>query len=177
MTREETKMIVNGMMVGFPNYKPSNLGAVVDLWSTMLVDYDYKVVSAALASFIATDTRGFAPTIGQLLEQIPTGQKEIDPLKAWALVTSAIRNGYYGAEEEYAKLPELVQRAVGDPKNLRSWSMLKPDEVHTVAQAQFLRSYRALQERDRKEARIPKSVKAIIEQATLKLEQKEEVKA
>lgn len=172
MTREETKKIINGMMIAYPNYHPANLTDTVDMWATMLTDYTYEVVSAALKAFIVSDTSGFAPSIGQLVDMLHRNTEDTSAEEAWAYVTKAIRNGTYGAEEEFERLPVLAQQAVGRPENLRSWAMVPSDEVQTVIHSQFIRSYRTVQERSKMDAKIPQRVRELIEAATPAIEQK-----
>lgn len=59
------------------------------------------------------------------------------------MVRKAIANGIYGAETEYSKLPPLVQKAVGDPGQLRAWATSEAESLETVAQSNFMRCYRA----------------------------------
>ena len=142
MTREETKKIIRIMIDSYPNYKPSDLSETIDVWCMMLEDYSYQQISVALKAYILTDTSGFAPSIGQLVEKIKSSTPQLNEMEAWSLVSKAIRNGYYGAEEEFAKLPEVVQKAVGNPSNLRHWSQTNIESIENVVQSNFLRSYR-----------------------------------
>ena len=79
-------------------------------------------------------------------------------LEAWALVNKALRNGYYGAEEEYAKLPPLVQKAVGTPMNLRNWSQSDIKSTESVVMSQFISAYKTECKRAVEKAVIPQSV-------------------
>ena len=163
MTRDETKVLIRTIKAAYPNYKPEDMTETIDLWSVMLSETDYKKASKALAKYIVTDRTGFAPSIGQLLAK---GQEdEMDPLTAWALVAKAIRRSAYYAEEEFSKLPPVVQKAVGSHVNLEAWSQLSPDEVHTVTQSNFIRAYKAVSKREREEAAIPESVQRLLADA------------
>ena len=107
MTREETVKIMRIICDSYPNYKPTNLSEIVDVWCMMLSDYTYDEVSIALKAYITSNTSGFAPVIGQLIEMIKTiteGQ-ELNDMEAWAIVSKAIRNSAYNSVEEFAKLP------------------------------------------------------------------------
>lgn len=168
MTREETKQILNAMMVAYPNYKPVDLVATVNLWSTMLSSEDYGEVSTALGRYIATDRSGFAPAIGQLLSKMRTDEVS-EPMEAWAMVAKAIRRSAYYSEEEYDALPPLVQKAVGAPVNLQAWSQLPSATVHSVAQSQFISAYKAVVERAKEEAQIPQSVADLISDTVKRL--------
>ena len=106
----------------YPNYKPNNLSETVDVWNMMLENYSYEQVSVALKAYINSDISGFAPSIGQLIGKIQTisQPQELDGMTAWGLVSKALRNGTYGAVEEFNKLPPLVRQAVGMPDNIKS---------------------------------------------------------
>ena len=110
------------MVDSYPNYKPNNISETVDVWQMMLSDYDYNLVAMALKAYILSDTSGFAPSIGQLVAKIQTisQPQELDGMAAWGLVSKALRNGTYGAVEEFNKLPPLVKQAVGMPDNLKN---------------------------------------------------------
>ena len=163
MTRNETKRILNAIMIAYPNYSPKDVAATIDLWSAMFSEMEYSDVSAALAKYIATDRTGFAPSIDQLLAK--RQEDAMDPLTAWALVAKAIRRSAYYAEEEFEKLPPTVRKAIGSPINLEAWSQLSPEEVHTVTQSQFIKAYRTVSEREKEEAAIPENVQRLIADA------------
>lgn len=166
MTRDETKRLIQVMCAAYPNYKPANLTDTVDVWHLMLAEHDYRTMSLALKAFITTDTGGFAPSVGQVLEcyHSLTAPEELNEMQAWALVAKAIRNGIYGAEEEFAKLPPAVQRAVGNPGNIREWAMMDTSSVHSVVQSNVMRTYRSVIAKQNQEMRLPVDVKAMIEE-------------
>lgn len=156
MTRDETKRLIQAMATAWPNYRPPNLTDVVNLWASLFASYPYEVVSKALQVYMMQDN-AFAPSPGQLVALIPTGDTgRRSELEAWSLVRKALRNGTYGAETEYAKLPEDVQRAVGSPAQIRAWAAAPEEETETVMQSNFLRSYRAVQEQIKQEERYGK---------------------
>jgi hypothetical protein len=83
-------------------------------------------------------------------------------MEAWSLVSNAIKNGYYGAEEEFAKLPEVVQKAVGTPANLRAWAHTDEASIENVVQSNFMRTYRTVVKRETEYAKMPTSIKNLI---------------
>jgi hypothetical protein len=93
-----------------------------------------------------SDTSGFAPTVGQVLENARKikSPEELNEMQAWALVSKALRNGTYGAEEEFNKLPPLVQQAVGSPSQLRNWATTDYESIENVIQSNFMRTYRTV---------------------------------
>ena len=148
MTRDEVKMILMRIQTTYPNWKPqSDLSLVIDVWHEYLEGYAYQEILGAVKAWVLSDTSGFAPTVGQLVGKLQGMMKSVEPalggLEAWALVSKAIRNGYYGAEDEFAKLPPLVQKAVGSPMNLRNWSQSDMKAIETVVMSQFLSAYKA----------------------------------
>lgn len=162
MTRDETKKIIRGMMDIYPSYKPVALAETIDLWASLFKEYPYQLVSAALQAYMMQDN-AFAPSPGQLVAMIP--KDEIPELEAWGQVRKALRNGTYGAEEEYEKLPEIIQKAVGSPEQLRAWASAPEEETETVMQSNFLRTYRAVKERVKQMEMLPASVRGVLEQA------------
>ena len=149
----------------YPNYKPNNLSETVDVWNIMLEEYSYEQISVALKAYIHSDISGFAPSIGQLIGKIQTisQPQELDGMTAWGLVSKALRNGTYGAVEEFNKLPPLVRQAVGMPDNLRNWATSDYQTIETVIQSNFLRTYEAVVKRANEINRMPDNIKSLIE--------------
>ena len=178
MTREETVKIIRIMVDSYPNYKPNNISETVDVWQMMLSDYDYNLVAMALKAYILSDTSGFAPSIGQLVAkiQILTKPQELSEMEAWSLVRKAIGNGNYGSVEEFEKLPPTVQKAVGSADMIKRWAMSDSNEVSTVIQSNFLRSYRTAVKSDEEYAKMPEDVKKLISSIpTVQIEKKEPI--
>lgn len=170
MTREEAKKILMIIQTSYPNWHPADLSFTVDTWTIMFEGYEYAEVSTALKTYILADTSGFAPSIGQLVDKIHslrerTGEgKALGELEAWSLVYKAICNSNYHAEEEFAKLPPVVQRAVGSPENLKEWAQMDTDTVQSVEQSHFVRGYRLALEQEQQDAKLPQEVKAMLKQ-------------
>lgn len=147
MTKTEIKKILAVMMTAYSNYKPDNVSIVVNVWADMLEEYTYEQVNMALKAYILSDTSGFAPSIGQIVEklQLFVDNEKMNEMAAWGLVSKAIRNSIYHSDEEFAKLPSLVQKAVGSPGQLREWAKAKDVDGTwmNVTQSNFMRTYRA----------------------------------
>lgn len=164
MNRDETKRILMIIQCSYPNFNVTDrerLTNMIDVWSVMLSDYPYKTVEAALKTYIATNATAFAPSIGQLIEKINSlSMPEIEnEMEAWAMVSKAIRNGYYGAEQEFQKLPPLVQKAVGAPGQLHNWAMTDSESVENVIQSNFMRTYRSVVARELEVQKMPSDVR------------------
>jgi len=167
MTRDEAKKIVMVIASTYPNWHPLDMSFTVDAWTSMLESFTYQKISAALKAFIVSDTSGFAPTPGQvigLLDRVTNGQ-ELSEMEAWSLVSKALRNGYYGAEQEFEKLPPLVQKAVGAPSQLRNWPQTDSESVENVIQSNFIKTYRQELAKNREMRKIPQETRSALEQS------------
>lgn len=165
MTREETVKIIRIMCDCYPNYKSNNLSETVDVWQMMLDEYSYNQVSIALKAYVTSDTSGFAPSVGEIVAkiQLVSQPQELDGMAAWGLDSKALRNGTYGAVEEFNKLPPLVRQAVGMPDNLKNWATSDYQTIETVIQSNFLRTYEVVVKRANEINRMPDNIKSLIE--------------
>lgn len=167
MTRDETKQILMRIQTTYSNWKPQgDLSLVIDVWHEYLEGFSYEEILCAVKAYVLSNTSGFAPDVGQIIGklQMMAQKDEITDLEAWALVSRAIKNGYYGAEEEFEKLPPLVQKAVGSPMNLRNWATTDIKSIETVVMSQFLSAYKTESKRALELSMIPESVKLGMQQ-------------
>lgn len=171
MTKQETAMVMAVLKVAYPGYyrgvDADEARAAVKLWAQMFAEDDASVVTAAVKAYIAADAKGFPPSIGQVREKMRllTEPQGLGEAEAWALVRKAVSNAGYHAEEEFAALPEEIQRAVGSPGMLRTWAMTDLDELATVVQSNFMRSYRAKARADAEYKSLPADVRNLLESA------------
>lgn len=135
----------------------------VKLWASMLADEPAELVLAAVKAYIATEDKGFPPSVGQIKAKIRSittpKSEEMTEAEAWSLVQRALSNGLYGAKNEFDALPEMIQRIVGSPNQIREWAMMDVEVVHSVVSSNFQRSYRARMESEREYAALPSDVK------------------
>ena len=87
-------------------------------------------------------------------------------LEAWDLVRKALRNSLYNAAEEFKKLPEAVQRALGSADNLKEMSQLDIGRLETVEQSHFLRQYEGIAQQMGEEQKIPSKVRENMKKIT-----------
>lgn len=167
MTREEVQDLLAMVQATYPNYNPPSRTAAVNAWTIALEEYSKDEIAMAFKVYMQTNTSGFAPVPGQLIDKIHsiTQPQELNEMEAWALVSRAIRNSAYNSVKEYAKLPPLVQKAVGLPSQLRVWA-LDEDYNEQVVMSQFQRCYRAEVARSQKIAKMPTEAKQLIQNAT-----------
>lgn len=136
----------------------------VNLWLDMFRQDDPQIVAAAVKSVIEGDEKGFPPTIGQVKAKMRliTDADELNEADAWQMVAKAIRNGIYGAQEEFGKLPPVVRRIVGSPNTLREWARMDTETVHSVVSSNFQRSLRAISAKEQEYAKLPAEVKELV---------------
>lgn len=128
MTRDETKMLLSRMEASFPSWNSQvPIDIRVDTWHEYLQKCEYSQALAAMRSYIISDTSGFPPTIGKFIEVMQNlyGKRSLSESDAWGMVLKALSNSISNYREEFYKLPVDVQRAVGNPMQLRQWAMIE----------------------------------------------------
>lgn len=170
MTREETAKIIYIVMstfsTAYKNVSAERINALTMSWDAVFKDYSYKDVEQGLYIYMSTDTSGFPPQPGQIIDKIRmanTTEREVDALEAWVLVEKAISNSLYESVEEFKKLPPLCQKAVGRPEILREWAAMNTEQLQTVEQSHFIRAYDTVKRRENEYARLPMEVRNRIE--------------
>lgn len=174
MDRTQIKDFIRVIMAAYPNYNPDDLKKTLDVWQLMLEDYDYRDCLLSLKSYIANNTSGFAPSISHIIDGIHTTKEIISDaypteLEAWNMVDNAIGDAIYHAQEQFNKLPEIVQKTVGSPNTLKMWAQVDREELETVVQSNFMRSYRENVKRAKTINRMPTEIKNQIEQKNQEL--------
>ena len=173
MEREEFKILVKALKATYSDPKFIADIDAFDVWYVMLKDIPYEVCQMAIQKYILT--RPYNPTIADIRElatEIMTPETPNEGA-AWSLVFKAISNSSYHAEEEFNKLPKECQKAVGSPRMLREWAMMEIDQVNSVIQSNFMRSYRVECKRSKELEALPEAmreqVKALSEKMSAKL--------
>ena len=177
MTRDEVIKIQMVIQAAYPNYNPPDKTITADTWLVLLNDFTYEQVLAAVHAFIRTDKKGFAPSIGEVIDklQLLFGEKEVNAVAAWTMVLKAIKNSTYHSDEEYEKLPGIIQRVIGGPQRLTELATM--ENLNTsVESSNFMRDYRAALEADREIQKLPPELKMLTNKACDKLEAVNSVK-
>lgn len=169
MTRDEVKEIIMIMTYTYSNYKPADITATVDTWTAILASYQFEHIRAALHSYILSDTKGFAPTPGQLIDKIPVKSFDMTEMEAWGMVNKALSNSNYHAKEEFDKLPLVVQKTLGRFEVLQEWAGMEIDTVQSVIQSNFIRNYRTVLQREKERNKLPTKLREILEAAGAKM--------
>lgn len=136
-----------------------------DMWHELLEDIPYSIAAKAVAAHTANSE--YPPSIAEIrryaLQSVNNGRDTAE--EAWSQVFKAIRNSAYNSVEEYAKLPEISKRCIGSAAVLKEWAVSEDESTISVARAQFLNAYKALDKREQERAMLPPSVRAALDQA------------
>ena len=165
MTVDEFAKLADAIKTYFPRDNMLPTDTAMELWYDMLKDMDYQSAYIGLRNHVATSK--FAPTIADIRNGTVISQpQELNEMEAWSLVSKAIRNSGYNSTEEFAKLPLLVQKAVGLPSQLRTWAL---DENYNeeVVSSNFIKCYRNELARQKELQKIPQNVRNFIEKANV----------
>lgn len=168
MTRKETAIIMQILKTAYPAFygRPDapDMAQTLNLWAEMFSGDDVALVAAAVKSYIATDAKGYPPSIGAIKSEAHSlvSAGDLDEQEAWELARRAASRSGWGAQEEFDKLPEAVRRAVGSPGQLYEWSQMDSDVFNSVVASNFKRVWRARQESRRRDTLLPPEVRRVI---------------
>lgn len=172
MTQQETAQVLTLLRAAYPAFYRKTTAQeaeiAVRLWAEMFAEDDYSIVQYALKQLIA-DHSGYPPDIAALKTKIKevikaaTGAPTHEDL--WQLLKSAAENSGYCYEEEFAKLPPVLQRFLGSPHALHDLGFIDTQTFNTVYHGQFLKQIPTIEDRMAYEASLPAHVKAAISAA------------
>lgn len=168
-TRKEVMIAVTRLEAEYAGYfrnmDTNLLREKIALWSEMLESTDSRMLDYAVKFWIANNTSGFPPTVGQINQIIREAlePEALTELEAWQMVKKAIRNSseMEDARREWNALPEDV-RAPLKPSDLMEWGQLKSDIVNTTISAAYRRSYTAKRQRVWEQKALPESTRLMI---------------
>ena len=164
MTEKEVRQLLAMTQAVYPNYNPPSREAAVNAWLMCLNEYDNNVVMAAFKAYMTTNTSGFAPAPGQLIEilQTLTQPSGLNELEAWSLVRKALSDSSYNSVERFQELPPIVQKAVGTPQQLKIWAC-DSEFNENVVSSNFIKTYKTEVKRATELNKMPENVRKLIE--------------
>ena len=164
MTKDETKKLLMMIEAAYPQSKFENPAETIAAWHFLLEEYPANVVMAAFQIYVKTNNTGFAPSVSQIIGCMhkPSEIEQLSEGEAWNLVKRAIQNSGYGAEEEFEKLPPIIQRCVGSANMLHQWALTDSDEVNTVIMSNFQRTYRAVLSKQDFNNKVPEKISDVV---------------
>ena len=164
MTSDDIRKLLFTINSIYPNFKVENPEQTITIWLEFLGDQNAATIGASLKNYVRTNTSGFAPSIGQLVQGAYEikNRDELSAGEAWSMVYKALCRSNYYADEEFAKFPDEVKRAVGSPAQLRAWAC-DSDFNEGVASSNFRRAYETACTQKRNDATMSPDVRAFIE--------------
>ena len=166
MTDEEIKKLIFVVKSAYPNhyahFSDADFETLHATWKMCLGEYPYELASNGIKAFLVSDTKGFPPVVGQIIEQMnklnPSTQI-MGELEAWNIVYRAICNSAYNSEQEFSKLPPLCQKVLGNASSLKEMATMDADTVKSVEQSHFIRQYREYANREKEQMMLPPSMR------------------
>lgn len=179
MTKKEMAEILAVMQANYPDdfrgMSDIAMNSKINLWFMQFRDDDYKELMAAVMAHIATDTNRFMPPVGVIKARLAElrSPQAMTPQEAWELVCKAARNSTYNSNSEFQKLPQVVQRLVGSPMQLREWAVMDSGTLQSVVASNFQRSFRVRAEKEREFLALPSAVQQTITQIAQRMKMPE----
>ena len=181
MTREEAIKILSILKVSYPNFyknmTKSDAENTIALYQEMFEDCNINLVAIAVKELI--NSYEYPPTIATIknkMYELTNAKKDVSGSDLWNCLLNAIRNGYYGANEEFEKLPEIVKEFVKSPIQLRELSEMDSSVINSVVKGQFLKQIENLKERAKfQQTMLPQTKRILsieVEKSTDLLEEK-----
>lgn len=143
----------------YKGLESADLQTMVNLWAELLGDISYADVDRAVKGYITSNSAEFPPTIGQIRESVFSGEKEMSPQEASAILVKAISRSGWHSQEEFEKLPPVIKKVVRDPEMLKQWSQMDFATVNSVVVSNFQRSYKETVEKEYQQKKLPESLK------------------
>lgn len=161
MNERETLLILQEVWELYPTFgNGRDLAKTAKAWHKMFADDPYEDVSAAFVAYACQDEHGYAPYVGALKELIwQKNHQSISEAAAWAMVKQSLPGSADGAYQRFCKLPDVIQRCVGDPATLRKWANVEEGELETVIGSTFKRAYRESVQKAKAIDKLPEQFK------------------
>lgn len=154
MTFEETREILRilklNYMASFSKMTREDSMDFLNLWSEAFKGDDVRLVIQAVKSIIYSDTREFAPNIGQVKAKMfeLSGVKQLDVGDAWQKVMRNISCNPQYARENYEKLPANIQKALGSYGVLKEIGYMDNNQV-SFARRDFEKRFKEVLEEEK----------------------------
>ena len=149
----------------------------IALYQEMFEDCNINLVAIAVKELI--NSCEYPPTIATIknkMYELTNAKKDVSDSDLWNCLLKAIRNGYYGAQEEFQRLPEIVKDFVKSPIQLKELSEMDSSVINSVVKGQFLKQIENLKERAKfQQTMLPQTKRILsieVEKSTDLLEEK-----
>ena len=133
------------------------------MWLSFFKENTIEEFKNAVNQHIRTSSK--FPTIADIKSKMyDLGNNEESNTDLWEKFLIAIRNGIYGAEDEFKKLPKSVQRFVGGPEQLQDIAHLDSETIHSVVKGQFLKQIEYIKQSIKEQELMSPQTRKILEQ-------------
>lgn len=168
MTKQEFFEITKKLQAIYTNQRFMEKQETLDVWFALFQDIPLNAMAMAVSAHVMESPYPPTPAdINKQLMRFKQGNADslASPEEAWTMVRKAVSRSSYYSEEEYAKLPGIVQKAVGSHENLRAWAAMDSEEFETVQKSHFVKSYNGHVQRERNDERLPKGMRVAVQNA------------
>lgn len=142
MTAAQWGILVDALKAAYSMAGFLATDAAISMWYTMLRDVPYEPMAAAVKTWIMTEK--WPPTIADLrsrAEAVST-RAALTDAEAWDRVQIAMRDALWNAPGQFAKLPPVVQAAVGSPGALKEWAAMPAEKLQSAVKARWAQAYK-----------------------------------
>lgn len=165
MNKKEITMTLVKIKAMYPNQfkgiKEAEWRIIAGTWESILKEYQFDVVNAALNAYIAQGHE-WAPNPGQVRKIIVTANTpQITSYEAWEDVRRALSNAGRDSIDAFKTLPEPAQKAVGSPETLKQWAVTPLEEIEKFIKPRFIKDFDRMKS-DYIEGDMPLSSKNIL---------------
>ena len=167
MNKQEAAKFVLKIKARYPNayakFDAESMLAVIETWTDDFSNVPYEVADAALKQFVLNDTQGFPPTSGQLMYYIDKAMHPEDQNgeEAWLEVKRSARNDPDAAEEQFGRLPKVIQKTIGSPRFLVELGRAEESE-DAVRKSLFMRTFNETMKREREDRMLPSAIRKLL---------------
>ena len=162
MDRGQFTNLMKGLKSAYPNFSFVDSKEGMEMWYTMLKDLDYKLLSVAIQTHIATSK--YPPSIAEIREITSAPLEDKDWSEGWELVLKAIRQyGTWRIEEALEFISEQDPLAADIAKRLDFKELCLSENLATD-RANFRMAYEKQKEYDAKYEALPPNTKLYLDQ-------------
>ena len=148
MDKKDCGTMMNILQANYPStYRgltEKEAQALLNLWHEMFQEYDREIVILALKNYIRCEK--YPPTIAGMQEQIDLLINKDNISELWTLLKKSINYRKYN--ENFEKLPKVLQTWLGYPIRLKELGQIKTDILNTVVYGQFFKQIPEIQKRE-----------------------------
>lgn len=166
MNAEETAKVLAVLTVAYPALADDKARERVNLWHAMFADEPYSLVYSAVQQFIATDSKGYAPSIGQIKGICARVANPAigDWTEGWGQVNKAISK--YGSWDKAGAMASFDETTAEAVRRL-GWEEICSSQNIETTRAQFRQAYELISKRENEEACLPAKIKAQLSELKL----------